>query len=104
MNPPQDPPPNENSSLHWVLCSENWKDLVIIAVPDLNTTPTDSNYLNVSTLDIKEILLWWTTQSMQKVKKETQKSKENLTLSLLTFQILMPMWLKILKTSLTIKT
>ena len=35
MNTPQDPPPSEKSPLHWGLCSENWEDLVIIAVPEL---------------------------------------------------------------------
>ena len=41
------------SPLHWVLCSENWKDLMIIAVPELNTHPIESNYSDVSTQDIK---------------------------------------------------
>ena len=50
---PEDPSPSENSPLHWVLCSENWEDLMIIAVPELNTTPIENNYLDESTQYIK---------------------------------------------------
>ena len=53
MNPPKDPPPDKKSLLHWVLCPENWEDLVIIVIPDLNTTPIEGNYSNVSTQDIR---------------------------------------------------
>ena len=57
MNTPMDPPSNEKSMLHWVLCSENWEDLIVIAVPELNTIPIESNYLDTSTENIKKILL-----------------------------------------------
>ena len=54
MNTPQDIPPNEVFPLHWGLCSKNWEDLVIIVVlPELDTTPIESNYMDVSTQNIK---------------------------------------------------
>ena len=53
MNTSQDPPLNENHTLYWVFCSEKWQDLVIIAVPEFNTIPTENNYWDVSTQDIK---------------------------------------------------
>ena len=53
MNMSQEPPLNENLTLHWVLCSERWEDLVIIAVPELNTILLENNYLDVSTQEIK---------------------------------------------------
>ena len=57
MNMPQDPPLTENPTLHWVLCFEKWEDLVIIAVPELNTISIENNYSDVSTQDVKKILL-----------------------------------------------
>ena len=53
MNKSQDPPLNENLTLHWVLCSERWEDIVTLAVPELNTIPIENNYLDVSTQEIK---------------------------------------------------
>ena len=56
-NTSQDPPLNENPMLHWVLCPERWEDIVIIAVPELNTISIENNYLDVSTQEIKKVLL-----------------------------------------------
>ena len=53
MNTPQNSPPDEKSPLHWVLCSENWEDLMIIAVPELYTTLIENNYLDVFTQGIQ---------------------------------------------------
>ena len=53
MNMPQDPPCDENHTLHWVLCSEIWEDIVIIAVPELDTIAIENNYLDVSVQEIK---------------------------------------------------
>ena len=57
MNTPQDSPPDEKSPFHWVPCSENWENLMIIAVPELNTYMIESNYLDLSTQDIKRSLM-----------------------------------------------
>ena len=52
-NTSQDPPLDENPMLHWVLCSERWEDIVIIAVPELNTILIENNYPDVSAQEIK---------------------------------------------------
>ena len=41
------------SKYDWVLCSENWQDFVFIHVPQLNVTPIEDNYANLSTKEIK---------------------------------------------------
>ena len=53
MNMSQDPPVNENRMLHWVLCSERWEDIVIIAVPEFDTIPIGNNYPDVFSQEIK---------------------------------------------------
>ena len=53
INMSQDPPLDEKTTLHWVLCSERWEDIVIIAVPKLDTILIENNYLDVSTQEIK---------------------------------------------------
>ena len=53
MNTSQDPPLDESPMLHWVLCSKRWEDIVIIAVPELNTIPIENNYPDVSAQEIK---------------------------------------------------
>ena len=52
MNTPEDPFLNQKPTLHWVLCSQKWEDLMIIVVPELNTILIESNYLDVSIQDI----------------------------------------------------
>ena len=53
MNTSQDPPHNENPILHWVFCSERWEDIVITAVPELNTIQIENNYSDVSAQEVK---------------------------------------------------
>ena len=49
----QDPPLDENPTLHWVLSSERWEDIVITAEPELDTILIENNYLDVSAQEIK---------------------------------------------------
>ena len=49
----KDPALDENPTLHWVLCSERWEYIVIIAVPDLDTILIENNYSDVSAQEIK---------------------------------------------------
>ena len=77
MNTSWDLPPDEKSPLHWVLCSENWEDLVIIAVPELNTTPIESNYLNMSTQDIKQSYFNGSHSQCQKSRKKPKRVEKN---------------------------
>ena len=74
---PQDPPPNEKSTLHWVLCSEKWEDLMIIAVPELNTTPIESNYSNVFTKDIKRSYFDGPHSQCRMPRKKPKRVKKN---------------------------
>ena len=53
MNMSQDPPLNENPPLQWVLCSERWEDVVIIAVLELDTILIENNYSVVSAKEVK---------------------------------------------------
>ena len=70
MNTSQDPLLDENPTLHWVLCSERWKDIVVIAVPELNTILIENNYLGVSTPEIKMFYFDGPHSQCRKSKKE----------------------------------
>ena len=76
MNTPQDPSTDEKSPLHWVLCSENWEDLMIIAVPELSTTLIESSYLDVSTQDIKRSYFNGPHNECRKSKKKSKRVKK----------------------------
>ena len=52
INKSQDPPLNENP-LHWVLCSERLEDIVIIAIPELDTIPIENSYSDVSAQEVE---------------------------------------------------
>ena len=32
----------------WVLCSEDWRDIVITCVPEVNDIPIEGNYADIS--------------------------------------------------------
>ena len=38
----------ENAETEWVLCSEDWRDVMIMYVPDLNNIPIEENYADIS--------------------------------------------------------
>ena len=57
MNTSLDPPLDDNPTLHWVLCSERWEGIVIIAVPELNTILIENNYSDESAQEIKRSYL-----------------------------------------------
>ena len=101
MNTPQDIHLNEKSPLHWVLCSENWEDLVIIDVLELNTNLINSNYSDVSTQDLKRSYFDGPHSQCRKSRKKPKREK--LTLSIFTFLILMQWSCRNLEYSLTIE-
>ena len=41
------------SKYKWVLYLENWHGFVIIHIPQLNVTPVEDNYVNLSVKEIK---------------------------------------------------
>ena len=47
----------ENTQTDWVLCSEDWRDVVIMYVPDLNNIPIEENYVDISQEEIKDAFL-----------------------------------------------
>ena len=44
----------ENAETEWVLCSQDWRDIVITYVPHLNNIPTEENYADISWEEIKK--------------------------------------------------
>ena len=43
----------EHTQTEWVLCSEDWRDIVITYVPDLNNIPMEENYAEISQEGLK---------------------------------------------------
>ena len=39
---------SEHIQTEWLLCSEDWRDIVIMYVPQLNNTPIEDNYVAIS--------------------------------------------------------
>ena len=75
MNTSQGPPLDEIPTLHWVLCSERWEDIVIIAVPELDTILIETNYLDVSTQEIKRSYFDGPYSQCRKLQKKTKGAK-----------------------------
>ena len=46
---------SEHTKTEWVLCSEDWRDIVIMYVPQLNDIAIEDNYANISLEEIKDI-------------------------------------------------
>ena len=46
-----------NAETEWVLCSEDWRDIVIMYVPELNNIPIEENYADKSQEEIKDVFL-----------------------------------------------
>ena len=44
----------KNAETEWVLCSEDWRDIVIMYVPELNDMPIEDNYADISCEEIKK--------------------------------------------------
>ena len=57
----------ENAETEWVLCSEDWRDIVIMYVAELNEIPIEENYADISWEEIKK--------AYKQYKRKTQKKK-----------------------------
>ena len=44
----------KHTQTEWVLCSEDWQDIVTIYVPQLNNIPIEDNYADISLEEIKD--------------------------------------------------
>ena len=64
----------EHAQTEWVLCSEDWRDIMITYVPDFNNIPIEENYADISQEEIKD-----PSSNLAKCrkphKKKTQKVK-----------------------------
>ena len=38
----------------WALCSDDWQDIVITYIPQLNDAPIEGNYADISLKEIKD--------------------------------------------------
>ena len=47
----------EHARTEWVLCSEDWRDIVIMYVPEFNDIPIEDNYAEISKDEIKDAYL-----------------------------------------------
>ena len=47
----------EHVKTEWVLCSEDWRDIVIMYVTELNDIPIEDSYAEISKEEIKDIYL-----------------------------------------------
>ena len=59
-----------NAENEWVLCSEDWRDIVIMYVPELNDIPIEENYADISWEEIKKVY------KQYKRKSQTKKNKQ----------------------------
>ena len=45
---------SKHTRTKWVLCSEDWQDIVITYVPQLSNIPIEDNYADISLEEIKD--------------------------------------------------
>ena len=45
---------SKHTKTEWVLCSEDWRDIVITYVPQLNNIPIEDKYADISLEEIKD--------------------------------------------------
>ena len=45
---------SEHTKTEWVICSEDWRDIVIMYVPQMNNIPIEDNYADISQEEIKK--------------------------------------------------
>ena len=77
MNISQNPPLDKNPMLHWVLCSERWEDIVIIAVPELDTIVIENNYSDVYAQEIKRSYFDGPHSQCRKSQKKSKRVKKS---------------------------
>ena len=46
---------SEHKETEWVLCSEDWRDIVIMYAPQINNIPIEDNYADISQEEIKKV-------------------------------------------------
>ena len=66
----------KNVETEWVLCSEDWRDIVITYVPELNDIPIENNYADIS---------WEEIMKAYKMIQEKSTDEENKMIAYLKF-------------------
>ena len=59
----------ENAETEWILCSEDWRDIMITYVPDLNNIPIEENYADISQEEVKKTYKQYRRKTQMKRKK-----------------------------------
>ena len=45
---------SKHPQTEWLLCSDDWQDIVITYIPQLNDTPIEDNYADIALKEIKD--------------------------------------------------
>ena len=59
----------QHAKIEWILCSEDWRDIVITYVPELNDIPIEDNYADISQAEIKDAYLTYDKERKPHKKK-----------------------------------
>ena len=59
---------SENIHTEWVLCSEDWRDIVIMCVPQINDIAIVDNYADVSQEEIRKAYKQYKRRAQKRVK------------------------------------
>ena len=46
---------SKHTKTEWVLCSKDWRDIVIMYVPQINNIAIENNYADISQEEIKKV-------------------------------------------------
>ena len=60
---------SEHIQTEWVLCSDGWRDIVIMYVPQLNNIPIEDNYAELSQEEIKKVYKQYKRRAQMKQAK-----------------------------------
>ena len=60
---------SKHTKTEWVLCSEDWRDIVIMYVPQINNIPIEGNYAEISQEEIKRAYKQNKRRAQKRVKR-----------------------------------
>ena len=60
----------EKAETEWVLCTEDWRDNVIMYVPNLNDIPIEENYAEIPIRQIKKAYKQYQRITQKKITDE----------------------------------
>ena len=59
----------QKEETEWILCSKNWRDIVITYVPNLNDILLEENYAEIPLEQFKKTYKWYQRRLQMKRKK-----------------------------------